>query len=115
MENSKDIHQENNSMSHLSTTSEGEPGININYNNYFFCQTFPKDTIIKKNKKENKKRDLYETITIGIKDISDCINSNNINIKSFECYYFCDINMNEEEDFIFVNKIKDIIKNEKEK
>ena len=31
-ENSIDLYQESNSMSHLSTTSEGEQAINTNYN-----------------------------------------------------------------------------------
>ena len=111
-EKSKDIYQETNSMSHLSTTSEGEPAISVNYNNYYIYQSFPeKGTINKKNKNENKnkKRDLCESITIGIKDISDCINSNKTNIISFDCYYFCEINMNEEEEYFFIDKIKNVI------
>ena len=103
-------------MSHLSTTSEGEPPINYNYNNYYFYQTFPENgTINKNNKKENKKRDLCESIKIGIKDISDCINSNKTNIISFDCYYFCDIKMNEEEEFFIEDTIKNVINNVKVK
>ena len=99
-------------MSHLSTTSEGEPDINVNYNNYYIYQnSFPGKAINKKDKNENKnkKRDLCESIKIGIKDISDCINSNKTNILSFDCYYFCEININEEEEFFFIDKIKNVI------
>ena len=37
--NSLDLYQESNSMSHLSTTSEGDQAINNNFNNYYFLQS----------------------------------------------------------------------------
>ena len=117
-------------MSHLSTTSEGEQAINSTYNNYYLYQSFPENeaaTInnINKYKDENKnininkKRDILESIIIGIKDISDCINSNKTNIITFDCYYFGDIYLNEEEKICFDNNIKkafnDFKKNKKDK
>jgi len=117
-------------MSHLSTTSEGEQAINSTYNNYYLYQSFPENEAaainnINKYKDENKnininkKRDILESIIIGIKDISDCINSNKTNIITFDCYYFGDINLNEEEKICFDNNIKkafnDFKKNKKDK
>ena len=105
-------------MSHLSTTSEGEQVINANYNNYYICRSFPENENINKNNKYeienkniniNKKRNIYESLIIGIKDISDCINSNKTNMISFDCYYFCNINMNEEEKIFIDNNKKKII------
>ena len=37
--NSLDLYHESNSMSHLSTTSEGDQAINNNFNNYYFLQS----------------------------------------------------------------------------
>ena len=61
IENSIDFYHESNSMSHLSTTSEGEQGINSNYNNYIFYQSFSEDKN-KKNKNNYKNENLYESI-----------------------------------------------------
>ena len=95
-------------MSHLSTTSEGDQGINNNYNNYFFYQSNQERI---KNNKKNKNKDLYESIKIGIKDISNCFNSyeNESNVISFACYYFCDIHMNEEKEFFLGVKIQQLV------
>ena len=105
---SLDKYQETNSMSYLSTTSEGDQGINNNINNlYFLYPSKPEE------KKTNKKKDenIYESITNGIRDISNCFNSNKneSNVISFACYYFCDINMNEEKEFFLCVKMKKMI------
>ena len=108
-DNSIDKYQESNSMSYLSTTSEGEQG--INNNNKFFYHTIPEEK--KLNKKcKNKNENLSESIAYGIKEISDYFNSNKneSNVISFACYYFCDINMNEEEEFFLGVNIRKIIK-----
>ena len=49
-----------------------------------------------------KIKNLHEFIIMGIKDISNCFNSNKneSNVISFSCYYFCDIHMNNEKEFI---------------
>ena len=110
----EDLYQETNSNSHLSTTSEGEQGINANYNNYFIYQSFNEDEKInKKNKIDNDKnnKNIYELIKKGIKDISDSINSNKINPVSFACYYFCNINLNEEDEFFITSRIEEMIDN----
>lgn len=108
-ENSFDLYQESNSMSHLSTTSEGEQGINSNYNNYLFYKTFPQEKIIKKHKVNNKNENLYESIKKGIKEISDLYNNNKNNIISISCYYFCNINMEEEDKSYLEKKIQQFI------
>ena len=107
-ENSLDLYQESNSMSHLSTTSEGDQGINNNFNNFYFFQSNQES---KKANKNNKNKNLHESIIMGIKDISDCFNSNKneSNVISFSCYYFCDIHMNNEKEFFLDVKIKQLI------
>ena len=107
-ENSLDLYQESNSMSHLSTTSEGDQGINNNFNNFYFFQSNQES---KKTNKNNKNKNLHESIIMGIKDISDCFNSNKneSNVISFSCYYFCDIHMNNEKEFFLDVKIKQLI------
>ena len=62
-----DFHQESNSLSHLSTTSEGEQGINTNYNNYFFLQSISGN---KKNKTTKNKKSLNDLIKKGFNEIS---------------------------------------------
>ncbi len=93
-------------MSHLSTTSEGDQG--NNYNNIYFYQ-YNEEKM--KNNKKNKNKDLYESIKTGIKDISDCFNSNQNenNVISFACYYYCDIHMNNENEFFLGVKIQQLI------
>lgn len=109
-ENSVDLYQESNSMSHLSTTSEGEQGISTNFNNYFFYQSFPENK--KKFKKDNNKNEkFYESIKKGINDISDYLNYNKNNNISLACYYYCRININEEDEYCLRVKIQQIIDN----
>lgn len=100
-------------MSHLSTTSEGEQGINTNFNNYFFYHSFPENKKIMK-KDSNKNEKFYDSIKKGIKDISDCLNYNKNNNMSLACYYFCDININKEDESFLAVKIQKLIDNNKE-
>ena len=98
-ENSSDIYPESNSLSHLSTTSEGET-------NYYFYSSKLEE---KKIDKLNKNKNIYESITKGIKDIWDNFIPNNIpNIISFACYYYCDIHMDEQIEFFLGAKIKNL-------
>ena len=95
-----DINPETNSLSHLSTTSDGE-------NNYYFYQSHSEE---KKIGKKIKNKHLYESIKKGIKDITDNFNSNNLdNAISFACYYYCDINMDEQEELLLGTKIKNLV------
>lgn len=98
-ENSSDIYPESNSLSHLSTTSEGE-------NNYYFYSSKLEE---KKIDKINKNKNIYESITKGIKDISDNFIPYNIpNIISFACYYYCDVQMDEQTEFFLGAKIQNL-------
>ena len=110
-----DLYQETNSMSHLSTASEGEQGINSNYNNYYFYKFFSEEQKTNKkkdiNKNENKKENIYESIKKGIKDISDLLNTNKNYAVSLSCYYYCDINMDEEDELYLKSKIQQCINN----
>ena len=112
-ENSIDLYQESNSMSHLSTTSKGEQAINTNYNSYFFYESFTEEKKINKNKYNNKNGKLYESIKKGINEISDLYNNNKNNVISISCYYFCNINMDEKENQCFEDKIQKFINNYK--
>lgn len=87
-------------MSHLSTTSDGE-------NNFYFYQPHSEE---KKICKKNKNKNLHESIKKGIKDITDNFNSNNLdNVMSLACYYYCDINMNEQQEFFLGTKIQNLV------
>jgi hypothetical protein len=98
-ENSSDIYPESNSLSHLSTTSEGE-------NNYYFYSSKLEE---KKIDKINKNKNIYESITKGIKDISDNFIPYNIpNTISFACYYYCDVQMDEQTEFFLGAKIQNL-------
>lgn len=96
-------------MSHLSTTSEGEQGINSNYNNYIFYQSFSEY----KNKNNHKNENLYESIKKGINDISYFYNHNKNNEILPSCYYFCDVKIDDEEKYYLTNKIQQFINNYK--
>ena len=112
IENSIDFYHESNSMSHLSTTSEGEQGINSNYNNYIFYQSFSEDKN-KKNKNNYKNENLYESIKKGINDISYFYNHNKNNEILLSCYYFCDVKIDDEAKYYLTNKIQQFINNYK--
>ena len=100
-------------MSRLSTASEGEQGINSNYNNYYFYKSFSEEQKTNKkkdiNKNENKKENIYESIKKGIKDISDLLNTNKNYAVSLSCYYYCDINMDEEDELYLKSKIQQCV------
>ena len=116
-EKNVDLYQETNSMSHLSTASEGEQGINSNYNNYFFYKSFSEEQkTIKKNdvnKNKNKKENIYDSMKKGVKDISDLLNNNKNYAVSLSCYYYCDINMDEEDESYLKSKIQQYVNNYK--
>ena len=82
-DNSKDLYQE--SISYLSTTSGGD------YNNYNKVKNFIEE------KQNNKNENLLESIKKGIKDIQNYFDSNKNNSISLACYYYCNININEQQ------------------
>lgn len=90
-DNYKDLYQE--SISHLSTTSGGDYNNynKANNNNYYLNKNFIEE------KKNNKNENLFESIKKGINDIKDYINSNQNNSISLSCYYYCNININEQQ------------------
>ena len=104
-------------MSHLSTASEGEQGINSNHNNYYFYKSFSEEQKINKknNIDKNNNENIYDSLKKGIKDIYDCQNSNKNYIISLSCYYYCDINMDEEDEIYLNNKIQQFVNNYKKK
>ena len=107
-----DFYHESNSISHFSTTSEGEQGINSNYNNYKFYQSFSEDKN-KKNKNNHKNENLHESIKKGIIDISYFYNHNKNNEILLSTYYFCDIKIDDEDKCCLMNKIQQFIDNYK--
>ena len=106
-------------MSHLSTASEGEQGINSNYNNFYLYKSFSEEQKINKriniNKKESKNINLNDSIKKGIKDISDLLNSNKNYAISLSCFYFCDINIDEEDELYLNNKIQQFVNDHSKK
>ena len=104
-DNSKDFYQE--SISHLSTTSGGDYNNynKVNNDNYYFCKNF---TVENQN---NKNQNLFESIKKGIKDIQNYFNSNHNNSISLACYYYCNINMNEQQKNDLEKKIQKFIDN----
>ena len=81
------------SISHLSTTSEGD------YNNYnksnYEKYYFSKDT--KEENQNNQNKNLFELIQKAIKDIEDYFNSNPNKPISLACSYYCNINIKEQQ------------------
>jgi len=89
----KEKYPESNSMSHLSTSSEGE-----------LNKIHKKDI----DDNDNMEKDIIK----GIKDITNIyINKSKNNSISLACLYFCDINLDEEKNHIYDKKIKDSIVN----
>ena len=91
--NSFELNQE--SISHLSTASEGgEYYINNNNNN---PSSFQQDLLgkVEINSKNDEKTEI-ESIKKAFKNIGNYFNSNQCNYITFACYYYCDINMNEQ-------------------
>ena len=117
LEKNIDLYQETNSMSHLSTASEGEQGINSNYNNYYFYKSFSEEQKTNKkinlNKNENENKNIYDSIKNGIMDISNYLNSNKNNAISLSCFYHCDFNMDEEDKLYLNNKIQNFVNDSK--
>jgi len=88
------------SISHLSTTSEGD------YNNYSEAKYFSKD--FNGENQNNKNKNLFESIQKAIKDIEDYYNSNPNKPISLACYYYCNINIKEQQKNNLENQIKKI-------
>ena len=105
----KEKNQESNSGSQLSTKSDDEHNIinNININNNIYNSSFPKNKIIKKEKKLN----LEDSIKKGIKDISNQFNSNPLQQcpLTLSCFYHCDLLLTEQEEYNLNLEIKDTI------
>lgn len=110
-DSSFDLYQE--SASHLSTASEGgEHSINNNHNNNNYSQ---KDLSKKDEKTEvntiKDEKDEIELIKKAFKDIGDYFNSNKCNYIPLSCYYYCDINMNEQREYNLEVQIHNLAKN----
>ena len=90
--NSFELNQE--STSHLSTASEGGEYYINNNNNPSSSQ---QDLLgkVEINSKNDEKTEI-ESIKKAFKDIGNYFNSNQCNYIPFACYYYCDINMNEQ-------------------
>ena len=95
---SYELYQE--SSSHLSTTSEGgEHSPNNNQNNQSPQKDLSgKEKTKEKNIKKDEKNEI-ELIKKAFKDISDFFNSNQSNLIPLSCYYYCNINMNEQREY----------------
>ena len=103
-EKSIELYQESNSMSHLSTTSEGDQIIN---NNLLIYQTNPSNNTKCKNKKNYT---FKESIKKGIRDLNKLVKLNKENIIPCTCLYYCDIDLTKEENkFFFGTKIQKLI------
>ena len=117
--NKKEKNQESNSVSQLSTTSDGEHNIinnntNVNNNNiYNYNSIMP----ISKDEKKDEKLNLRESIKKGIKDISNFYNSNNSEgcPLSLASYYHCNLTLSANEEFYLNMKLNEFIKDSKER
>ena len=115
----KEKNQESNSVSQLSTTSDGEHNMinnntNSNYNNiYNYNSIMP----INKDEKKDEKLNLRESIKKGIKDISNFYNSNNSDScpLSLASYYHCNLALSANEEFYLNLKLNEFIKDSKER
>ena len=96
-----DKNLESNSSSHLSTTSDGDQVSNI------------KEINEGKNNKENN--NLKETIKKGFRDIKEYYNSIESlgDLANLSCFYYCDIETNEDENFFIDMEIKKVVENYK--
>ena len=106
----KEKNQESNSVSQLSTTSDGELNIiNNNTNNIFnYNSMMPTN----KEEKKEEKLNLRESIKKGIKDISNFYNSNNSEAcpLSLASYYHCNLTLSANEEFYLNLKMNEFIK-----
>ncbi len=117
--NKKEKNQESNSVSQLSTTSDGEHNMinnntNSNYNNiYNYNSIMP----INKDEKKDEKLNLRESIKKGIKDISNFYNSNNSDScpLSLASYYHCNLTLSANEEFYLNLKLNEFIKDSKKR
>ena len=117
--NKKEKNQESNSVSQLSTTSDGEHNIinnntNSNNNNIYYYNSFmPKN----KDEKKDEKLNLRESIKKGINDISNFYNSNNSDScpLSLASYYHCNLTLSANEEFYLNLKLNEFIKDNKER
>ena len=112
----KEKNQESNSVSQLSTTSDGELNIinNNNTNNIFnYNSMMPTN----KEEKKEEKLNLRESIKKGIKDISNFYNSNNSEAcpLSLASYYHCNLTLSANEEFYLNMKMNEFIKDSKER
>jgi hypothetical protein len=107
----KEIYQESNSFSQISTASEGEHNI-INNNIYNYNSIMP----INKGEKKEEKINLKESIKKGIENINEFYNSNRAETcpLSLACYYHCNIALNANEEFYLNMKLNEFIKERKE-
>ena len=84
-------------ISHLSTTSGGD------YNNY---NKINYKDFKEENKSKKNNENLFKSIKKGINDMKNCINSNPDNSIPLSCYYYCNLNMNEQQKLEFENHSK---------
>lgn len=116
--NKKEKNQESNSVSQLSTTSDGEHNIinnNTNGNNYIY--NYNSIMPINKDEKKDEKLNLRESIKKGIKDIYNFYNSNNSEgcPLSLASYYHCNLALSANEEFYLNMKLNEFIKDSKER
>ena len=106
----KEIYQESNSVSQLSTTSDGDYNIINNNNNSNLVNN-------KTSKKEKNFKNLEESIKKGIEDISNIFNSSQFEPcpLTLACYYHCDLTLSANEEYYYNLKINDIVNNFKMK
>lgn len=119
--NKKEKNQESNSVSQLSTTSDGEHNMinnnaNSNYNNiynYNYNSIIP----INKDEKKEEKLNLRESLEKGIKDIANFYNSNNSDTcpLSLASYYYCNLTLSANEEFYLNLKMNEFIKDSEER
>jgi hypothetical protein len=106
--NSFELNQE--STSHLSTASEGgEYYINNNNNNNPSSSQQNLLGKVEINNKNDEKTEI-ESIKKAFKDISNYFNCNQCNFIPFACYYYCDINMNEQREKNLYAQIQQLAK-----
>jgi len=110
--NKKEKYQESNSVSQISTASEGEHNIINNNNIYNYNSIMP----INKGEKKEEKINLKESIKKGIENINQFYNSNRAETcpLSLACYYHCNIALNANEEFYLNMKLNEFIKERKE-
>ena len=103
-----DKYPENNTLSQMSTTSDGDHNlINNNANN-----TNNSPITKNQNDKKEKRINLEESIKRGIKDISNSLNFNHLEKSplTLACYYYCELYLSGNEEYYLDKEINNIAK-----